>query len=119
MKKITMVLLVVLLVLAFDQTTKHWALFALNHGLAKPLFPVLQFRLAMNHGVAFSLFYTKGLESPWVLMALSGGLSLLVMAMIYQTPSTKKLDIIALSMILGGAMGNFIDRYQTSITIAG
>ena len=112
MKKIIWILTIVIAVVFFDQSSKYWALSSLNEEFPRPLLPFLQFRLALNHGVAFSLFHNKGLEAPWMLMLLTGGLSLFILWMLYQTPSHKKSEVVALSFILGGAMGNFMDRFR-------
>lgn len=99
-----------LIVIVLDLYTKHLAVSHLQ--LYKPIAvtPFFNFTLAYNTGAAFSMLSQAGGWQQWFL----GGVALIVSAVIlvwlYQLPSRQKLVAIALSLVLGGAIGNLYDR---------
>lgn len=108
-------MMVVLLVMMLDQGSKYWALGHLTDEYPHPLFSFLDLRLALNHGVAFSLFYSKGIQSPWILISLTGFLSLWVLYLLIQA-----IDVghrIAYAFILGGALANMLDRLRLGAVV--
>ncbi len=92
---------------ALDLGLKTWALHSLAAGQAVDL-AVIQLRLAFNPGVAFSL---GGTVPPAVLLALSGVIiaGLAVVAWRWSPRATVPVRL-ALAMLLGGALANFVDR---------
>jgi signal peptidase II len=69
--------------------------------------PFLKFVPAWNRGISFSLLSTMG---PSIL---SIGISVLILVFIYWwIKTTDKLGQVGLSMIIGGALGNLIDRFR-------
>jgi signal peptidase II len=68
----------------------------------------LETHYAWNRGVSFSLFWQNGTIGSSILTAFL----LLAMAMfvVWATRTTRPLAGTALGMILGGAVGNFVDR---------
>lgn len=108
-------IMMVLLVMIFDQVSKYWALGHLTDEYPQTLFSFLDLRLALNHGVAFSLFWAKGSQSPWILISLTGLLSLFVLYLLI-----KAIDIghrIAYAFILGGALANMLDRIRLGAVV--
>lgn len=101
-----------LIVVLLDQASKFWILNFLSVIDAKTLLPVLDLRLAMNHGVAFSLFNTFGMQTPWLLIGFTSVLSLAIIALILQSKSSENISRICYGLILGGALGNLIDRLR-------
>lgn len=99
-------------VLLTDILTKTWALKNLHVGEPLVILPILNFTLAFNTGAAFGFLNT---QSGWQHILL-GGLAILVSVWIvvwlYQTPRQHKLVNIALVFILGGALGNVLDRIR-------
>jgi signal peptidase II len=66
-----------------------------------------------NRGVAFGLFNALGNAGPPVLIA-AGLVALGVVAMYFrQTPEKDQLLLWSLALILGGALGNLLDRITT------
>ena len=94
------------LVLALDQLTKMWAQSALVVGAApKPLIgDLIQLRLIYNPGAALSI--ASGMT--WVLTLLSLGVVVFIISMVRKIASTAW--AIALGLVLGGAIGNLLDR---------
>ena len=102
------VLLLVAAVLAVaDLVLKTVAEALLSTGATTDLGPI-NIRLLYNRGVAFSL----GADlSPWIVITATG---LIIAALLWYTvssaPSMTGLSRAGAAMLLGGAVGNFIDR---------
>ncbi len=105
-----MALISVILIIALDQVSKYYALEILPGRQAIHIFPGLNFYITYNHGVAFSLFYNLGLNTPWVLVAFTSVLSLILLILIVKTKLTEMQKLIALTLMLGGALSNLFDR---------
>ena len=95
---------VVAVVVALDQLTKAWAVAALDRGRTIDLVWTLRLKLTFNDGAAFSVGGGSG-----GLLALVG---LVVVAVVYRSVLRwpGRLPPIALGLVLGGAIGNLIDR---------
>ena len=103
-----------LVVLGMDVATKGLVLWLLPEGASRVVIPgVLNFTHVQNPGVAFGLFNTLGSAGPPVLIA--AGLIALVVVVVYfkQTASEDRMLLWALALILGGAVGNLVDRIAT------
>jgi signal peptidase II len=113
----TIAFLLAFLVIVIDQLTKFYALQSLAAIDVKTLLPILDFRLAMNHGVAFSLFSQYGIKTPWVLITFTSILSIAIAALILKSKPHELLQRISYGFILGGALGNLIDRIRFSAVV--
>lgn len=105
-------LLLSLLVLAIDQWSKWLVNLHLPEHLAQPVIPgFLNLTHVKNTGVAFGLFADAGREgATWVLTAL-GLLALGLVGLYFRhVPRENRLLQTALALVLGGAVGNLIDR---------
>src|ERR1700704_2350201 len=98
-------------VLALDQASKLWLLFVfgISHRGAVPVTPFFDLVLAWNVGISFGWFQS---ESPLAQIALMGikAVSVIVLA-IWMAKSRTLLATVALGLIIGGAIGNAIDRF--------
>ncbi len=99
-----------LLVLALDQATKLWAATALDYGVPVALLPFFNMTLVHNPGAAFSFLADAGGWQRIFFIVLSTGVSLVLAAWIWRLPHTMRLLGIALALVLGGALGNLVDR---------
>lgn len=99
-----------LLVILIDQASKYWASVDLIPYQPEPVFPMLNFTLAYNTGAAFSFLSKTGEWHRWFFAAFSFIMSGALIVWIIRLPSTARLQTLALSLILGGAIGNLIDR---------
>lgn len=88
-----------------DQLTKAWAQRALADGSIEIIEGFLTFRLTFNSGAAFSSFV--GLGS--VIAFLAVGIS--VFLWVAAARSERSGEWIVFALIIGGAMGNAIDRF--------
>ncbi|MDV2990510.1 MULTISPECIES: signal peptidase II [unclassified Chroococcidiopsis] len=91
-----------------DQLTKFWVVQSFDLGETYPIWSnVFHFTYVTNTGAAFSLFAG---EVGW-LRWLSLIVSLLLIAWAYFGPPMKPLEQWGYGFILGGALGNGIDRF--------
>ena len=74
------------------------------------LLPVFDLTWAENRGVSMGLLTADSETGRWLLVALTGALALAVF--VWMLRETKRGDILALGLILGGAIGNIIDRVR-------
>jgi signal peptidase II len=107
-------ILLALLVLALDQWTKWLVetnLPPLETAIVVPGF--LQLVHVRNPGVAFGLFASAGAASSWILLLF--GLAALALVAVYlrRARPDQTLLLIALGLVLGGALGNLVDRFAS------
>lgn len=94
------------LTLLLDQLTKIWALRSLTPGEAVDLLgDAIRLNLVRNPGAAFSL----GDDSTWILTVVS--LTIVVWVVIGARKVGNLPWAIALGLLLGGALGNLVDRF--------
>lgn len=74
------------------------------------LLPVFKFTLLHNEGAAFSFLSDAGGWQRWFLLAISIAMSVFLVIWIARLKASEKLLAVALAIILGGAIGNLIDR---------
>jgi len=102
--------IVALVVCAIDQVVKLWLLngFDLaNRGIVH-LTPFLDFVLTWNTGISYGLFPQESDLGRYILLALKAAAVLVLWAWLAR--AELKLTALALGLIIGGAMGNAIDR---------
>ena len=102
--------LISMLVILFDQVTKCWALQMLIPYQPKAIWPMLNLTLAFNTGAAFSFLSSAGNWAVWFFTGFSAVMSIFIAVWMQRLPRTERLQLVALSLILGGAVGNLIDR---------
>jgi len=94
-----------------DFVSKRVAMSALTRGEAhEVLGNFLRFTLGYNNGIAFGL---SQYDSARPLLILFTTVAVAGILWIYRTTDpTHKLQVVALALILGGAVGNLLDRLQ-------
>ena len=107
--KLQLSLILALIVLVLDLATKHWVESALFHGQQIPLTGFFNLVLTYNAGAAFSFLSDAGGWQRWFFTGISAVASLLIIYLL-RKHSADRLFCIALSLILGGALGNLWDR---------
>ncbi len=92
-----------------DQASKLYLLFVHNLA-ANPirLGPFFDFVLARNTGISYGLFQTEGLLGQWLLLGFKA--AAVVLLWIWLARARDRLTALALGLIIGGAIGNAIDR---------
>ncbi|HJN51817.1 MAG: signal peptidase II [Pseudomonadales bacterium] len=74
------------------------------------LLPVFEFTRLHNTGAAFSFLDDAGGWQRWMFAAISTGVSTVLIVWLYRLTVQERWLAIALSVVLGGAIGNLIDR---------
>src|SRR6266481_1179656 len=98
-------------VLALDQASKLWLLFVFDiarRGTVR-ITPFFDLVLAWNVGISFGWFQNDGLIAQTILMLVKA-VAVIVLA-IWMARSRTLVATVALGLIIGGAIGNAIDRY--------
>lgn len=106
-------LLLAAAVLALDQITKGLVEAAYSLHASREIIPgLLNFTHVRNSGVAFGLFASAGDGRAGVLaLSLLGLVALTVVGVYFwRTPRCDRLLLVGLGSILGGAVGNLVDR---------
>ena len=99
-----------LVVIVLDQATKFLVTRFLDLYERVEVLPVLDFTLLHNTGAAFSMLAGASGWQRWFFIGLAGVVSVMLIVWIWRTPRGEKLLPLALALILGGAIGNVIDR---------
>lgn len=102
---------VALIVLIIDQATKWLAESKLTFHEPVPVIePILNWTLAYNYGAAFSFLADAGGWQKWFFAGLALLMALFLSAYLPRVPRQARLLSFGLAMMLGGAVGNLIDR---------
>lgn len=97
-------------VVAVDQCTKLLADALLVLHQPVDLLPVLAIRKAYNTGAAFSFLGNASGWQRWLFIALAVGVIILLVVWLRRLPAGQKWTALSLALILGGAIGNLVDR---------
>ena len=102
-------LLVALAVIILDQLTKWWIVFDV---MASPrtiaVFPSFNLVMGWNRGVSFGMFDGDSPLNKWLLISLA--LVVVAVLLMWLKRAEGRLVSYALGLIIGGAIGNVIDR---------
>ena len=98
------------LVIVLDQLTKYWADSKLHVYWPKEIMPGLNLTLSYNTGAAFSFLAGAGGWQRWFFVALALGVASFIIIWVRRLKHEERWMAIALALILGGAIGNVIDR---------
>ena len=100
-------------VFALDQLAK-WVVtgpLGIDHvGAQLYLLPIFQFTYTENNGISLGLLNATTEVGRWMLVALTGAIALGVA--FWMGREKNRIDQIALGMVLGGALGNILDRVR-------
>jgi signal peptidase II len=110
-------LVVSALVILLDWLSKQWASEALELYRPREVFSWLNITLAHNYGAAFSFLSDAGGWQRWFFMVLASGVSLVLLVWLLRLPRKEWLTALGLSLILGGAIGNLVDRVQLGYVV--
>lgn len=97
------------LVIVLDQTIKLLIINNFYYGESRSLLSVFSLTLVHNRGAAFSFLSDAGGIQRWLFSFLALAASVGIVLLL-RKHSAKLLFALALSLILGGALGNLIDR---------
>lgn len=101
---------ITMLVIIIDQITKLFADNLLQFHQPLEIIPMFNFTLMYNPGAAFSFLANAGGWQRWFFLVLTSAVSIFIFLWIRKLKSHQILQYTALALILGGAIGNLIDR---------
>lgn len=99
-----------LLVVLVDQISKAIMLAWLEPYQTIAVMPMFNLTLAFNTGAAFSFLADAGGWQRWFFTGLALVISVVLVIWLARVPANKRLEAWSLTLILGGAVGNLIDR---------
>ena len=101
---------IVSVIVVLDQITKIFADRTIQLYEQIVVLPVFNLTLHYNEGAAFSFLSNAGGWQRYFLTGISAIVSIVLIVWLARLLKTEKIMIWALSLILGGAVGNLIDR---------
>jgi len=110
-------LLVSVLIVALDLWTKDVASQALTLYRPVELTSWLNLTLAHNYGAAFSFLSDAGGWQRWLFTGLSSVVTMVLLVWLLRLPAGEKRTAAALSLIIGGAIGNLVDRVNQGYVV--
>jgi len=108
---------VIVLVVLLDQGTKHLVVSSLQVNRPMAILPSLELVLSYNKGISFSWFRFADDVQRWPLVGLSILASGLLGWWLSRVPSGRPILAMGLTLILGGALGNMLDRARIGSVI--
>lgn len=99
--------------IVLDQLTKSWISSTFQLYETRPVLPVLSITRAHNTGAAFSFLAGAGGWQRWVFVTLALVVSVVIGVWLRRLDGKRqRLLACALALIMGGALGNVIDRLR-------
>jgi signal peptidase II len=104
--------LIAAITLIADQVMKLWVMgpLALQERLQIEIMPIFRLTWAENRGVSLGLFTAESDGQRWALVAVQVVISAGVVWWLLREKA--RADILALGLVLGGALGNIVDRVR-------
>lgn len=105
-------------IFAADQWIKHYVTKVLGLtqlGQSIEVIEIFNFTYVRNYGVSLGMFEATSPEMRWGLVALTALIALVVAIWMLREKAFG--DILGLSFILGGALGNIVDRYELGYVV--
>jgi signal peptidase II len=105
-------------IIVLDQVTKWYVEAKLTFATPVPVLPFFDLTLLHNTGAAFSFLAGEAGWQRWFFTALALGVSGLITVWLYKLPRhEQRWTGAALSLVLGGALGNVIDRIRLGYVV--
>lgn len=106
-------LMLALAVFTIDQLVKYLVTGPIGlaiEGQSIELLPIFNLTLVHNFGVSLGMLTAESNTMRWALVAMTGAISLFVSGWLWR--ETNRIDVLALGLVLGGAVGNLLDRIR-------
>jgi signal peptidase II len=110
-------LLLSALVVLADQVTKSYITTHYGEFEFTPVLPILDITLMHNVGAAFSFLATASGWQRWLFIGLAVAVSIAIVAWLWRMPRSHRLLAGGLALVLGGAVGNVIDRIRLGYVV--
>lgn len=108
---------IVVLVFIADQLSKQWVLSSFELYESVKLLPIFNFTYVRNYGAAFSFLSDAGGWQRWLFTFVAVGFSILLSVWLRQKPSKMWRLNLAYTLVIGGALGNLVDRLQHGFVV--
>ncbi|QAY75785.1 signal peptidase II [Sphingosinicella sp. BN140058] len=104
-------------VLLLDQASKWIVTYVLQlqQQVVITLAPIFDLRWVENRGVSMGFLTAGSPLERWLLVAMTGAISIFVVTWMWR--ERRRDDAIALAFVLGGALGNIIDRIRLGYVV--
>ena len=106
-------LMLALAIFILDQLVKYLVTGPIGlvyEGDSHYLLPIFNLTLVHNYGVSLGMLTADSQAMRWGLVALTGAISVFVGAWLWR--ETNRTDVLGLGLVLGGAVGNLLDRIR-------
>ncbi len=112
-------LVIAFLIFVFDQAVKWVVTYPLNL-MGQPRWTIeitdfFNLRWVQNNGVSLGLLSASNFWGRWLLVLLTGAIATFVTFWLWK--ERKRTDSVALAMVLGGAIGNILDRIRLGYVV--
>jgi len=99
-------------VVVLDQATKFLVTRFIDLYERVEVLPILDFTLLHNTGAAFSILAGASGWQRWFFIGLAAIVSVVLVVWLFRLPRGQRMLSLSLALILGGALGNLIDRVR-------
>ena len=109
--------LLALLVFVVDHLSKYWVvnILRLPERAGVEVLPFFSLTFVGNVGVSMGLFPAGTPNGRWFLVAVTAAIAAAVV--VWMQRERNRLDIAALGLVLGGALGNIVDRIRLGYVV--
>jgi signal peptidase II len=105
------------LVIVLDQATKHWVDATMQLYETIEWLPVFQLTYVRNTGASFSFLAGAGGWQRWLFVGIATTASIAIVFWLRQLSKQRCWEAAAWALVLGGALGNLIDRIRYGYVI--
>lgn len=104
-------------VLFLDQLSKTMALQHLNFNQQTPVMPLFNWYLDYNQGAAFSMLSDRPELAHLVFSSIALLVTVALVVWLVRLPVQQKSTAFSLALIIGGALGNLVDRLRLGYVV--
>lgn len=79
------------------------------------ILPIFNLTFTQNYGVSMGFFHADSPQMRWALIAMTGAIALFVAVWMWREKARD--DVIGLGLVLGGAVGNIVDRVRLGYVV--
>lgn len=110
-------LIVALVTFALDQLAKWWVAgpLALQERVMVEVLPIFRLTWAENRGVSLGFLTADSETERWGLVAMTALIAIGVIVWMWREKA--RADVMALGLVLGGALGNIVDRVRFGFVV--
>jgi signal peptidase II len=100
-----------LVIILLDQLSKYLVMHSLTLYQPVAVLPFFNLTLLHNTGAAFGFLAEHPTMAFWLFSGIAVVMSIALLIWLYRLPANKNWQSCALALVLGGAIGNLLDRF--------